>query len=170
MTEVAQKHLGNVNSDSVLAQKVTTAKQTNSLLEVSLSKSDRTKGRIFTQSKGLAIGIIKDRALKLQEGDVFQTQNNHLLLIHLKTETLMVLDFTQLADSDLTIKLVRLGHLLGNQHYSIEVEIAKIYVRVSTDDRVITKMIEDLAIEGLKISWQNKVFESDNAIATDHHH
>ena len=170
MTEVAEVYLGNIEQDAKLAQEVIEARETNSLLEVSLSKSDRVKGRIFTQSKGLAIGIVRDRALKLREGDVFQTQNNYLLLIHLETETLMVLDLTHLTNSNAAVQLVRLGHLLGNQHYSIQIEAAKIYVRVPTDSRVITKMIEDLAIEGLKIGWQNKVFEADNAIATDHHH
>ncbi|VEP16260.1 Urease accessory protein UreE [Hyella patelloides LEGE 07179] len=170
MTEVAEVYLGNLAQDNLLAQKVDKARESERLLEVNLQKSDRHKGRIFTQStSGIALGIIKSRELKLQDGDVFQTTAGNLLLIRLEAETLMVLHFAEAINSHSAMKLVRLGHLLGNQHYPIKIEGHKIYVRLTTDKKVIIKMIEELNLSGLTIGWE-QVSAFKDMINHSHHH
>ena len=164
MKEVAKVYLGNIIQDSTLAQKVT---QADRLLEVTLQESDRSKGRILAQSTdGVAIGIVKNRELKLQAGDVFQTTNGDLVLIHLKAETVMVLTFDEAVDLYSAMKLVRLGHLLGNQHYPIKIEGNKIYVRPMGDPCVLTRTIEELNC-GLTITWEQTNTMQDAIV---HHH
>lgn len=170
MTEVAEIYLGNIDRNDKLAQQIAKAKEANTILEVFLTKSDRAKGRIFTHStKAIAVGIVKSRDLKLEEGDVFQTTEGNLLLIHLKAETLMVLNLTSAIDSNSLMKLVRLGHLLGNQHYPIKIEGAKIYVPIDTNSKVITTSIKKLNIPNLTISWEENLLETE-FMASNHHH
>ena len=171
MREVAKIYLGNMERDSSLSSLVREARDRSRVLEVSLKKSDRNKSRILTKStSGVAIGIVKSRDLKIREGDVFQTTQGNLIVVHLEAETLMVLNLTEVTESDSTIELVRLGHLLGNQHYPIKIEQQKIYVRLTTDKRVIISQIEDLNISGLTISWERVSSLSDAVVHSHHHH
>ena len=170
MTEVAETYLGNITRDKLLAQRLNRAREATQLLEIRLQESDRQKGRISTRTNsGVAVGIIKSRDFKLQEGDVFATRQGNLVLIHLAAETLMVLNLSAPAKRDSAIKLVRLGHLLGNQHYPIKVEAGKIYVRLTTDRRVITKAIEELNLAGLTISWEQAAEVTDMSQHSHHH-
>ena len=156
MKEVAKVYLGNIHQDSVLAQKVAQERKKHRVLEVELQSSDRAKGRILVQStQGAIVGIVKSRDFRIQPGDVFQTIKGNLVLVELKAETLMVLSLTKLINSQSTaMKLVRLGHLLGNQHYPIKIEGHKIYVRLMNDKSVLTKMIEELNLSKLDITWE----------------
>ena len=170
MKEIAKIYLGNIDRDLTLAQKVTRSREENRLLEVPLQQSDRSKGRILAQSTdGIAIGIVKNRELKLRAGDVFQTTNGDLVLIHLKTETLMVLTLDQAVDLHSAIELVRLGHLLGNQHYPIKIEGNKIYVRPIGDRTILARTLEELNFSGITITWEQTA-KMQNAIAHHHHH
>ena len=170
MTKVAETYLGNIIRDRVLAQRLDRARESKQLLEVRLQESDRQKGRISTRTNsGVAVGIIKSRDFKLQEGDVFATRQGNLLLIHLAAETLMVLNFSAAVNLNSATQLVRLGHLLGNQHYPIKIESDKIYVRLTTDSSVITKAIEELNFAGLTISWE-QVAEVTDMSQHSHHH
>lgn len=155
MTEVAQKYLGNIKENHNLAQQVKTARETNCCWEVYLQQSELAKGRILTKANsGLGIGIIKSRDLILRSGDVFETTTGNLLLIKLESEKLMVLSFEQSLKENYVMHLVSLGHILGNHHYPIKIDKNKIYVRLITDARVIVKMITELNIPGLKISFE----------------
>lgn len=155
MTEIAEIYLGNITQDTLLAEKVARRRESDGLLEVNLELSDRYKGRILTHStSGVAIGIVKSRELQLRAGDVFQTDGDNLLLVHLKGETVMVLQFTTAIESHSAMQLVRLGHLLGNHHYPIKIEEAKIYVRLNSEHKLIERAIEDLNLTGLSINWE----------------
>lgn len=155
MKEIAKVYIGNIVRDRSLARKVTHSRKENRILEVTLQESDRSKGRILAQSTdGVAVGIVKNRELKLRSGDVFQTTENNLVLIHLETETLMVLTLDEAIESFSGMELVRLGHLLGNQHCPIKIEENKIYVRPIGDLSVLTRKIEELSFSGITITWE----------------
>ena len=159
MPEVAQIYLGNIHQNQALAGQIAEAKANQKLLEVNLHQSDRAKGRISCKStSGVAIGIIKSRKLKIKSGDVYQTDKNYLLLVKLLAEEVLVLSIPQ-EDRDITTKLVQLGHLLGNQHYPIQVKDNKIYVQLHSNhnhpadpEHTIVKMIKEIGISGLIIS------------------
>ncbi len=158
MKEVAQKYLGNIAEDSTLEQRVKIAQNTNSYLEVYLQKTELAKGRILTTTtSGKEIGIIKSRDLILRSGDVLETAIGNLLLIKLESEKLMVLSFDQPLNNNYLMNLVSLGHILGNHHYPIKIDQNKIYVRLITDAKVIIKMIADLKIPGLKITFETNI-------------
>lgn len=151
MTEIAQTYLGNINHNSDLSE---LAKR-ETCLEVFLQESDRQKGRIHTYTDtGVAVGIIKSRDLVLQSGDIFQTESGNLILVHLQERELMVLSFSELVSDNVPVKLVHLGHILGNHHYPIVVQDNKIYVQLVSDAKVLEKAIKDLHIAGLAINYE----------------
>lgn len=158
MKEVAQKYLGNIAEDSTLEQRVKIARDTNLYWEVYLQPNDLAKGRILTKTtSGAEIGIIKSRDLVLRSGDIFETAIGNLLLIKLEAEKLMVLSFEQSLNNNYAMDLVSLGHILGNHHYPIKIDNNKIYVRLITDAKVLTKMIEELNIPGLNINFETNI-------------
>ena len=168
MKEIAQKYLGNIAEDSTLEQRVKIAQNTNSYLEVYLQKTDLAKGRILTKTtSGQEIGIIKSRDLVLRSGDVLETAISNLLLIKLEAEKLMVLSFEQSLNDNFVMDLVNLGYILGNHHYPIKIEQNKIYVRLITDAKVVVKMITELNIPGLKITFETNL---DREIPNPTHH
>lgn len=170
MTEVAEIYLGNISRDNLLAQKVAQARASDGLLEVKLTQSDRNKGRIFVQSTSkIAIGIVKSRDVQLNTGDVFQTNQGNLLLVNINHETVMVLHFAEGIISNSAINLVRLGHILGNQHYPIKIEANKIYVGLNIDRKVLIQMIEELNLTGLTITWE-QVSSLEGLTTPKHHH
>ena len=151
MTEIAQIYLGNINQDPELAKSIAN----KSYLKVSLTQSDRTKGRIYTQTEtGLNIGIIKGRDRSLQSGDIFETASKKLLLINLQQQKFLILDFSAVKTSLFATELVSLGHILGNHHCPIAIENDKVYVQLSSNSTVVEKAIENLQISDLKISYE----------------
>ena len=154
--EIAQTYIGNLTEDTSLAQRIKTARNHKQGLEVSLTQSDRGKGRIQAQSSsGVSVGIIKNRDWSLRQGDVFVTESGKLLLIHLQQQRLMVLSFTEPV-TDRAIELVHLGHALGNQHCRITIRDCKIYLQPTVDTDIIEKTISDFQIPGLKIDYESR--------------
>ena len=155
MTEIAQQYLGNIGKDSTLEERVNSARDNNLCWDVYLQKSDLGKGRILTKSdSGVEIGIIKSRDLILRSGDVLETAIGNLVLIKIESEKLMIITFEDSLDENYAMNLVSLGHMLGNHHYPIKIEQNKIYVRLISDAKVIVKMITELDIPGLKITFE----------------
>jgi urease accessory protein len=166
MTELAQTYLGNLNEKPDLSHLL----KIETCIEVYLSESDRAKGRIhIDDDSGITVGIIKSRDWLLREGDVFHTQQGKLLLIHLQDTKLMVLSFSGLGTDVLPVKLVHLGHVLGNHHYPIVVENNQIYVQLVTDPAVIEQTIRDFNIPGLEINYEMRSPQKELNFYKDSH-
>ncbi|WP_414541877.1 urease accessory protein UreE [Nostoc sp. CCY0012] len=172
MTELAQIYLGNLTDNTSLASQVEQARCSERYLEVSISQSDSRKGRIHAHtSSGIAVGIVKSRDWSLQEGDVLETQQGNLLLIHLQEQKLMVLSFTEPV-GDRAIELVHLGHVLGNHHWPIIVQNHKLYLQLAADVEVMESTIRNFQIPGLKIDYESpsSATQLDFSHHTHHHH
>lgn len=160
MTILASTYRGNVGTDTHLAAHVEQAQRTGTLLEVQLQESDRAKGRIHTHaSTGDAIGIIKGRDRVLSEGDIFETDHGQLVVVHLAAQTVMVLSFSGDATGQ-AIKLIHLGHALGNHHWSILVQPDRLYVELAADPLVMEATVRSFAIPGLQIDYETKAADT----------
>ena len=167
MTEIAQTYLGNIKENLALAEKLKASKDI--CLEVNLSQIDRGKGRIHAQSdSGISVGIIKSRDWLLREGDVLETKQGKLLLVHIQAQELMVLSFAESVVNN-PIELIHLGHVLGNHHYPIIVKDNKIYLQLIVDKEVIEATIRNFNIPDLQIDYEEQV-ESDRFSFSQHHH
>ncbi|MDJ0742901.1 MAG: urease accessory protein UreE [Xenococcaceae cyanobacterium MO_167.B27] len=170
MTVIAKQYLGNINQNYELVERVNQAKKANKYLEIEIQESDRIKGRIFTKSvSGVTIGIIKNRELLLKTGDILETELGDLILIKLQEEKAMVLTITAPVTKNNALDLVRLGHLLGNNHYPIKIQDNKIYVRLVTNPKVMEKNMQQLNITGLEITYTTESINYDNQDLTHHH-
>ncbi len=175
MTELAQTYLGNYLKDIELKERVEQSLATNCCLEVELTQDDSLKSRVHAKSsEGTTVGIIKERGWSLTEGDVFKTENDQLLLIHIQAQQFIVLSFST-QQPGYEIALVHLGHALGNHHYPIFVTKDKIYIQLVTDKEVIEATIYSFKIPGLLVTYelrspaQQLTFQKDSHEHHSHH-
>lgn len=166
MIEVAQTYLGNINHNSQLNELI----KQERYLKVLLQQSDRNKGRIHAHSTcGVTVGIIKSRDRSLENGDLFRSDCDQLILIQLQASELMILDLASLKNIN-AVQLVSLGHVLGNHHYPITIHDQKIYIQLTTDKLILEKLIHDLAIADLQISYNDSLPDPELAFMTHQHH
>lgn len=167
MIEVAPIYLGNINQNPDLAKLLTTT----TCLEVSLTASDRYKGRIHAYTDlGVAVGIIKDRDRALKSGDIFKTNSDKLILINLQEVEVMVLDLSALKSNVSAMEIFNLGHVLGNHHYPIMIQEQKIYVQLVTNKYILEKLIKELSISGLQFSYKVQSLKNNSNFDQHNHH
>lgn len=170
MTELAQTYLGNSLADVSLSERIAKARSSELCLEVHISQTDNRKGRIHTHSSnGVAVGIVKNRDWSLQEGDVLETEQGKLLIVHLQDEKVMVLSFSQPVTQH-PIELIHLGHVLGNHHWPIIVQNNKLYVQLVADIEVMETTIRNFQIPGLQITYELQSAETYLDFSQHHHH
>ncbi|MBW4472298.1 MAG: urease accessory protein UreE [Stenomitos rutilans HA7619-LM2] len=170
MTILAETYLGNQETDPTLQQQVAQARHAGDLLEVYLKTDDRAKGRIHAHSTtGVGIGIMKSRDHALNAGDVFVTQANQLLLIHLHAQAVMVLSFNGDATGH-AIALIYLGHVLGNHHWSVLVQNDRIYVEMVADPAVMEATVRSVNIPGLCIDYEVRSPDAPLQFSSHSHH
>jgi len=171
MTELTQSYLGNSIEDATLAERIEKARSSGRCMEVHISQTDSRKGRIHAHTtSGVTVGIVKSRDWSLRDGDVLETEQGRLLLVHLQEQKVIVLRFTEPV-VDGAITLIHLGHVLGNHHWPIIVQDRKLYVELVVDAEVIESTIREFKIPGLQIDYE---LRSDNDYldfsAHKHHH
>lgn len=170
MIELAETYLGNITENISLRERIENDCSQKHSLEVYLSPTDTPKGRIYTHSScGKEIGIIKSRDWELRQGDVFQTQQGKLLLIHLQQQKIMVLTFSE-GVNDRLLDLVYLGYVLGNHHWPILVQDDKIYVQLAADEKIIEETIHNFQIPGLEITYEWRSPTEQLRFSQDKHH
>ncbi|MEM9007146.1 MAG: urease accessory protein UreE [Cyanobacteria bacterium P01_F01_bin.86] len=163
---LADTYLGNLTTDLNLQNQVALSRTAGCCLEVALTHADRKKARIHAVSQcGAAVGIIKKRDWLLTEGDVFETEQKQLVIVHLEVQKLMVLSVSK-DQSGQALALIHLGHTLGNQHYPILVSQDKIYIQLTSDHARIEAMIHSFAILGLTVSYETRSPEQQLDFAT----
>ena len=165
MIEVADTYLGNLNDNLDLSKAVAG----KSCLEVELNIADCHKGRIYSHTKnGVEIGIIKERNRALRSGDLFKTDNDKIVKIVLQDREVLVLDISQI-EPVCAVEMIRLGHMLGNHHYPIEIRDRQILVKLNGNKSIIKKAIANLNIPGLQISCRY-ISELNKITWTEHSH
>lgn len=170
MTELVQTYLGNSIEDASLCERIEKARSSGRCLEVHISQTDSLKGRIHAHTtSGVAVGIVKSRDWSLRDGDVFETEQGKLLLIHLQNQKVMVLRFTKLVP-DRAVELVHLGHVLGNHHWPIIVQNNQIYIELAADVEVMESTIRNFKIPGLQIDYESRSPQQHLDFSQQNHH
>ncbi len=170
--ELAEDYMGNVSESADIARRVMQFQREGRCLEVEVGRSDRTKGRILTQTlSGKSVGIVKGRDWPLREGDVFSTVKRNLVLVSLKQQQVMAIRMEEGASNG-AIALLHLGHAMGNQHWPVTTQGETLYVELVTEaaqmEKTLRKLSDALGIRGLNISFET---QSDNLnFSTGHAH
>jgi urease accessory protein len=101
----------------------------------------KSRQRLHT-SKGRELGLILPRGVELQEGDVFAIEEDGgRLIVHIALQEVMVLTpLLDQQDEERWQWAVRLGHVLGNQHWPVAVIGEQILTPV-TVDRIVMETV-----------------------------
>ena len=159
-TEVAEQYLGNVNEDRTLQSQIALDRKQACCLEVFIDRSDARKGRIFAQTQsGQSVGIVKSRDWILRDGDVMMSANQRRVLIRLKQQQVIAIQFDRKAYNS-PVRLMSLGHAIGNQHWAVTRMDDTLYVEITADaDRMeseLRALVEQLEIVGIHIVRESK--------------
>lgn len=138
------ERLGNIHTSPEIADQVNHWRQTTQLEEISLDERDAQKSRLRVQTaSGHDLGLVLARGTTLSEGDVFVLAGGDGgVLVHIRLQEVMIL--TPAADADPAERLqraVRLGHVLGNQHWPLALVGEQILVPVSLDRAVMETVL-----------------------------
>lgn len=167
--DCTQNYLGNSIVKPELNHRLEHLRSLQRLVQVQLTQADQKKSRIYTRTNtGDSIGILKQRDWQFTHGDVFQLEGDRLLLVHLESQRLMTLSI-KTCSPDSSLKLVHLGHTLGNYHYPIVVTADKIYVQIPEDTSHIEEAIKAFKINGLKIEYERRSPNQALSFETHHH-
>ncbi|MEO1389349.1 MAG: hypothetical protein AAFV85_18590 [Cyanobacteria bacterium J06634_6] len=180
--EIADQYLGNINEDRDLVSQIALDRKQQNCLDISIERKDCCKGRIFATADLTAsdseapdleqpVGIIKGRDWTLRDGDVLLTQSQKRVLIHIKQQQVIALQFDRKAYNS-PVKLMHLGHVMGNQHWPISLQGETLYVEVAADveriESAIQEIAESLDIKGLHVVRELK--DAHEAVAFSHSH
>ena len=137
--------LGNIHHDPELRAQVATWRDHGQLDEATIDERDARKGRlrIFTE-KGQEYGLVLARGTALAAGDVFAPEAGESgVLISLSLQELMVLTLrNDLSTTERVRWAVRVGHVLGNQHWPVAMLGEQICTPVTIDRAVMETVLK----------------------------
>lgn len=136
--------LGNIHADPALAKQVGDWRRAGRLEEITLDERNTHKSRLRIQTEsGREFSLVRPRGTGLSDGDMFSLAGgDRRLLIHISLQEVMVL--TPLAEANPAEQFapaVRLGQVLGNQHWPVELAGRQVLVPVSLDRAVMETVL-----------------------------
>ena len=137
--------LGNIHTDPALATCVAQWQQAGLLDEVTIDEREAYKSRLRLYTlQGRELGLLLQRGVRLADGDLFALDGEDGgVLIHLSLQEVMVLTPLPCAsETERLDRAVRLGHVLGNQHWPIAVVGEQVLVPVSIDRAVMETVLK----------------------------
>lgn len=137
--------LGNIHTNPVLATQVAVWKQEGRLDEVTIEEREAHKNRLRLHTvKGRELALLLPRGTVLAAGDVFALEGKTGgVLVHIALQEIMVL--APLPSTNPVERLrwaVRLGHVLGNQHWPVAVVGEQVLVPVTLDRAVMETVLK----------------------------
>lgn len=137
--------LGNIHTTLALAAQVTVWQQEGKLDEVTVEEREAHKSRLRVHTrKGRELGLLLPRGTELTAGDVFALEGEEGgVLIHLALQEIMVLVPRPCTNAAERLRrAVRLGHVLGNQHWPVAVVGEQVLVPVTLDRAVMETVLK----------------------------
>jgi urease accessory protein len=167
--------LGNVRTNPTLQGQVPTWRNAGTLDEVTIEERDAHKSRLrLCTDTGREIGFILPRGAELADGDVFAVEEEERrVLVHIALQEVMVLTPRESPRvHQRWAWAVRLGHVLGNQHWPVAAVGEQILTPVTVDRAVMETVLathhltEHFTIHYERRSWPK---EENSAPWTTHH-
>jgi urease accessory protein len=136
--------LGNLHASPELRNQIELWRTAGALDEVTIEERDAHKSRQrFYTGSGRELGLILPRGAELRDGDIFAVEEDGSnVLIHIALQEVMVLTpLAPLRDQERWQWAVRLGHVLGNQHWPVAVLGEQILTPVTVDRAVMETVL-----------------------------
>lgn len=155
---VIETVLGNVQTDPALSAEYRQWQTTGIVERVELTALDAQKSRLrATSDRGTELGINLERGTVLKDGDVLYRDSGKvwMILVRLKPEEVLRITILPTAsDAELINVAVRLGHLLGNQHWPVKMVGRTVYVPVSVDKKVVETVLKTYDLPGIDYAFE----------------
>lgn len=155
---VIETVLGNLQTDPNLSADHRQWETTGIVERVELTHLDAQKSRLrATSDRGTELGINLERGTVLRDGDVLyrDSERGRMIVVRLKAEEVLRITILPTAsDGELIDVAVRLGHLLGNQHWPVKMDGRTVYVPVSVDKRVVETVLKTYDLPGIVYAFE----------------
>ena len=146
--------LGNTHEDAELAALVDDVTKAGGLETVRLSFADAQRGRMkVTTDAGTEVGVSIGREGGLHDGDVLHRSpdGRRAIVVSVQSpEVMAIRPPSGLGPQEMFEAGVRLGHVLGNQHWPITWRDGNCIVAVTVDRLVMETVLRHHGVEGLE--------------------
>ena len=166
---VADTVLGNSYNGNDLKEKLTFAKQNNSLRRLFLSRTQMEKSHLRTVTEdGLEICLSLEPGHVLQNGDVIEI-DSHLIVVHqLPEKVIRVMIHENEWSPNL---LVQLGHIIGNRHSPLSITsngCIMFPIHDETEVELFKKLFSDI-IDHLELIVEDEIFVPNEGMNAHEH-
>ena len=166
---VADTVLGNSYQGNHLHEKITFAKENNTLRRLFLSRTEMEKSRLRTKTEdGLEIGLSLETGHVLQNGDVIEI-DSHLIVVHqLPEKVIRVMIHENEWSPNL---LVQLGHIIGNRHRPLSITsdgCIMFPIHDETELELFEKLFSDI-IDHLELIVEDEIFVPNKGMNVHEH-
>ena len=166
--------LGNIHTNPTLRRDTEIWRRTEALDEVTIEERAARKSRLrLHTAKGQELGLILPRGMELQDGDVFVLQEDESkVIIRIALQEVMVLTpHEHLPAQERWQWAVRLGHVLGNQHWPVAIVGEQILTPVAVDRAVMETVLSTHHItDHFTIYYERRSWPKEEAQQWTTHH
>lgn len=152
---VVERIAGNRNEDPALGAMCRRAAAAGVLEVARISFQDAQRGRMrVTTDAGTEIGVSIGRGAALRDGDVLCRSEERVVVVAVEPMEALVIRAGTGAPPDSLFELgVKLGHVLGNQHWPMRIESGRVLVPVTVDRRVMETVLRTHNVAGLEYEF-----------------
>lgn len=170
---VVDKLLGNLAEDSSLEALHRKCLAAGRVETVTLTALDAQKRRFrATTDKGESLGISLERGTFLRDGDVLflEQDGSRMIVVRLKPEEVLRITLLPSASEEEIIEVaVRVGHILGNQHWPITIKGRDIFVPVTIDKEVVETVLRTYDLQGITYAFEEHAVGAMPPLQPKHH-
>ncbi|MFV0523149.1 MAG: urease accessory protein UreE [Acidimicrobiales bacterium] len=146
---------GNIHTDRGLALEIQRLEKQGGVEHVHIPFNDAGRRRLrITTDRGTPVGVDLPTDRALQDGDVLEGADGTLILIEVAPSEAMALRLTaEIPPEDRFEFGVRLGHMLGNQHWPITITDGVVLTPLSVDHKVMETVVRTHGFEGIEFEF-----------------
>lgn len=157
--EIVSAVLGNLGTDAALAREAADwgAPGAGRVEHVDLDVWQAQKARLrVTGDAGTELGFDLPRGTVLADGDVLlrDAARRHMVVVRLQSREVLAVRLSAQAPERMVETALKLGHLLGNQHWPVRLVGDTAYVPVLIDRRVMETVLRTHALAGVTYGFE----------------
>lgn len=150
--------LGNVQQEAEFARLRAEAEAGERLERIRLNTWEAQKSRLRAQTdRGTPVAISLQRGEMLRHGDLlaWDRETGRMIIVELEERQVLVVRIQPVEDPVAMAGVaVKLGHILGNQHWPVKLEGLTAYVPVVIDQKVMETVLRTHGLRGIEWEFQ----------------
>ncbi len=161
--------MGNIFDDKKLLTKFNQMESQKSCERLKISRLETERSRIRKKTDlGTDIGLILDSGTKLHHGDVIVSNLKKFIIIEQLPEKVISIKIRKLKEN--SVRLVTLGHIIGNRHKPIVIKDDVLSFPIQADSEVdVFKKLLSYIINNLEIKVEEQIFQPQHGMYMHEH-